>query len=55
MPAHARPSGPSPARPRRPWAAPHVEDLPHLTKLTLQTGAEIPGDCGTGGSGSTCF
>jgi hypothetical protein len=32
-----------------------VEDLPHLNKLTLQTGSEIPGDCGTGGSGSTCF
>lgn len=44
-----------PARARRPWTAPHVEDLPHLNKLTLQTGAEIPGDCGTGGSGSTCF
>ena len=40
---------------RRPWAAPRVEDLPHLNKLTLQTGSEIPGDCGTGGSGSTCF
>jgi hypothetical protein len=47
----------SSARQRRPWAAPHVEDLPHLTRLTLQTGAgdEIPGNCGTGGSGSTCF
>lgn len=40
---------------RRPWTAPRVEDLPHLNKLTLQTGDEIPGDCGTGGSGSTCF
>lgn len=42
-------------RTRRPWTAPRVEDLPHLNKLTLQTGSEIPGDCGTGGSGSTCF
>jgi len=32
-----------------------VENLPRLTMLTLQTGAEIPGNCGTGGSGSTCF
>ncbi len=47
------PAAPFPAR--RPWTAPRVEDLPHLNKLTLQTGAEIPGDCGTGGSGSTCF
>lgn len=44
-----------PPRNRRAWTAPCVEDLPHLNKLTLQTGAEIPGDCGTGGSGSTCF
>lgn len=40
---------------RRPWMTPRVEDLPHLNKLTLQTGLEIPGDCGTGGGGSTCF
>jgi hypothetical protein len=37
---------------RRPWTPPRVEDLPHLNRLTLQS---IPGDCGTGGSGSTCF
>lgn len=46
----------APPRARRPWTAPRVEELPHLNKLTLQTGGdEIPGDCGTGGSGSTCF
>ncbi len=45
-------TSPSPARSRRPWTAPCVEDLPHLNKLTLQS---IPGDCGTGGGGSTCF
>jgi hypothetical protein len=54
------PNGPTlsatpPPRNRRLWTSPCVEDLPHLTKLTLQTGDEIPGDCGTGGSGSTCF
>ena len=44
---------PSPStRTRRPWTPPSVEDLPHLNRLTLQS---IPGDCGTGGSGSTCF
>lgn len=42
----------APAHARRPWTSPRVEDLPHLNRLTLQS---IPGDCGTGGSGSTCF
>ena len=41
--------------PRQPWTVPLVRDLPRLTALTLQTGPAIPGDCGTGGSGSTCF
>ncbi len=35
------------------WVPPQIVDLPSLTDLTLQTG--IPGDCGIGGSGSTCF
>lgn len=52
MPSIPTTSPPPSARPRRPWTAPCVEDLPHLNKLTLQS---IPGDCGTGGSGSTCF
>jgi hypothetical protein len=55
MHASAHPASPAPARPRHPWTSPRVEDLPHLTRLTLQTGDEIPGNCGTGGSGSTCF
>lgn len=52
MPTSPTKTTPPPARPRRPWTSPCVEDLPHLNKLTLQS---IPGDCGTGGSGSTCF
>lgn len=40
---------------RQPWQAPEVSDLPRLTELTLQTGGAIPGECETGGSGSTCF
>ena len=55
MPDTPRPAVPPPARPRRPWTVPRVEELPRMTDLTLQSGAEIPGDCGTGGSGSTCF
>jgi hypothetical protein len=55
MPTRTTPVVSPSARTRRPWTAPRVEDLPHLTKLTLQTGDEIPGNCGTGGSGSTCF
>lgn len=55
MPNGSTQSATPPPRNRRPWTSPCVEDLPHLTKLTLQTGDEIPGDCGTGGSGSTCF
>lgn len=44
--------------PRQLWTAPLVQDLPRLTELTLQTGPGGGGfleDCGTGGSGSTCF
>lgn len=41
--------------PRLTWQAPEVKDLPRLTELTLQTGGAIPGECGVGGSGSTCF
>jgi hypothetical protein len=41
--------------PRQAWVSPQVQDLPRLSELTLQTGAAIPGECGTGGSGSTCF
>jgi hypothetical protein len=40
---------------RKPWLAPRVDELPRLTELTLQTGGSIPGECETGGSGSTCF
>jgi len=40
-------------RARRPWTAPVVTDLPRLTDLTLTTGSPIPGDGGTGGTGST--
>lgn len=40
---------------RKPWLAPRVDDLPRLTELTLQTGGGIPGECQTGGTGSTCF
>jgi hypothetical protein len=38
---------------RRTWVTPRVLDLPRLTDLTLTTGSPIPGDGGTGGSGST--
>ena len=48
-------SAPAVAPARQPWTAPSVQDLPRLTELTLQTGPAIPGDCGVGGSGSTCF
>jgi hypothetical protein len=41
------------SRGRRPWTSPVVTDLPRLTDLTLTTGAPIPGDGGTGGTGST--
>ena len=40
-------------RARRPWTSPVVADLPRLTDLTLTTGSPIPGDGGTGGTGST--
>ncbi|HKP77105.1 MAG TPA: hypothetical protein VJT67_16355 [Longimicrobiaceae bacterium] len=40
-------------RARRAWTAPVVIDLPRLTDLTLTTGSPIPGDGGTGGTGST--
>lgn len=40
---------------RRQWVAPKVEEMPRLTELTLQTGAGIPGEGGTGGGGSTVF
>jgi hypothetical protein len=46
---------PAATAPRQTWASPLVQDLPRLSELTLQTGSAIPGDCGTGGSGSTCF
>lgn len=52
MPTSPMKATPPPPRPKRAWTSPCVEDLPHLNKLTLQS---IPGDCGTGGSGSTCF
>lgn len=40
-------------RDRRPWAAPAVVELPHLTELTLQS--FIPGEGFPGGGGSTVF
>ena len=42
---------PKPTRPRRPWVAPVVADLPRLTDLTLSTGSPIPG-MGNTGAGS---
>lgn len=38
---------------RLPWEPPTVSQLPRLTELTLATGGGIPGNGGTGGSGST--
>lgn len=56
MPSQVRTDESPPAvAARQPWQAPEVSDLPRLTELTLQTGAGIPGECETGGSGSTCF
>jgi hypothetical protein len=50
------PEGHAPIAPdRKPWLHPAVEDLPHLTRLTLATGPGIPGECEIGGGGSTCF
>lgn len=40
---------------RKTWVAPALTCLPKLTQLTLQTGTGIPGECGTGFGGSTCF
>jgi hypothetical protein len=46
---------PESAPERQRWTTAVVQDLPRLTELTLQTGPAIPGDCGVGGSGGTCF
>ncbi|HET6232816.1 MAG TPA: hypothetical protein VFE05_22260 [Longimicrobiaceae bacterium] len=35
---------------RQAWIAPNVERLPHLSELTLQSGAPIDGGGGTGGT-----
>jgi hypothetical protein len=43
-----------PGASRRTWTAPRVEDLPHLTELTLVTGPPVPGGVDIGG-GSTIF
>ena len=50
-----RPTAPAPkpeAR-RRAWVRPTLTALPRLSDLTLSTGPGIPGNGGTGGSGST--
>jgi hypothetical protein len=57
QPAHRPPSPPDAPRAarRRPWVRPVLEELPPLTRLTLQSGGPIPGDGDTSGGGSTVF
>jgi hypothetical protein len=40
---------------RRPWVRPALEELPPLTRLTLQSGGPIDGGGDTGSGGSTVF
>jgi hypothetical protein len=49
------PADAPPAACRRPWVSPLLEELPPLTRLTLQSGGPIPGDGDTSGGGSTVF
>jgi hypothetical protein len=62
MTDHTGPADPRASRPsvhdetaRRPWARPTLQELPHLSSLTLQSGDPIGGGGDTGNGGSTVF
>jgi len=62
MTDHTRPAASRASRPggsdettRRPWVGPTLQELPHLSSLTLQSGDPIGGGGDTGNGGSTVF